>query len=578
MSLDGLVTYALVGELQQLVGGRIHKIHQPSAHDIVMQIRNKGRTVKLLLSANPTYPRIHLTEQSYINPLEAPMFCMLLRKHCENGTLASVEQVGLERIVRLRVAHRDELGDERTKTIVVELTGRHSNIILLDHETGVVLDGIHHVTPAISSHRIVMPGSAYTPPPEQHKADPLSASAGDVAAALEQAGDGDTFAQRLVAAYSGIGPLSAREIVWRAGEGADAAAVAAAFAQTVGELKSGNAQPNIAAPSDGSPGKPQFSVIALTHVAGERTDYPGVSACLEAFYAGKAERDAVKQRAADLLKLLANERAKNETKLLKQQAAIDEAQEADRYRIMGELLTASLHQVAKGDAALETINYYDESQPAVRIQLDPLLSPSENAQRYFKKYAKLKKSVAAIKQQMQAAGEEIDYLDRLLQQLDDASLADIEEIREELIEQGYVRRRGKPPKHNKKNNRPSLVRYTSSEGAAMYVGKNNTQNEYLTCRLAAPNDTWLHTKDIPGSHVVIRGSEFGEATLHEAAMLSAYFSKAKQSSQVPVDYTLVRHVRKPNGAKPGYVIYERQKTLFVTPDEQRIKALPSRID
>ena len=435
MSFDGLVTYALVGELQQLVGGRIHKIHQPSAHDIVMQIRSRGTTVKLLLSANPTYPRIHLTEQSYMNPLEAPMFCMLLRKHCENGIVTAIEQVGLERIVRLRVAHRDELGDERAKTIVVELTGRHSNIILLDHEAGVVLDGIHHVTPAISSHRVVMPGSAYTPPPEQRKADPLAASADDVAAALEQAA-GESFGQRLVDAFSGIGPLSAREIVWRAGNQAAAAAVASAFVRAIGELRAGLAQPNIVAPPAGSPGKAQFSVIALTHVAGERTDYPGVSSCLEAFYADKAERDAVKQRAADLLKLLGNERAKNATKLLKQQAAIDEAQEAGRYRIMGELLTASLHQVTRGDEALETINYYDELQPTVRIQLDPQLSPSENAQRYFKKYAKLKKSVAALEQQMQAAAEEIGYLDTLLQQLEAASLADIEEIREELIEQG----------------------------------------------------------------------------------------------------------------------------------------------
>ncbi|MDF2660608.1 MAG: fibronectin-binding protein, partial [Paenibacillus sp.] len=255
---------------------------------------------------------------------------------------------------------------------------------------------------------------------------------------------------------------------------------------------------------------------------------------------------------------------------------IEDAKEADSFRILGELLTASLHLAQRGDKSIEVINYYDEDQKPLEIELDPQLTPSENAQRYFKKYTKLRNSVSAVQEQIEAADIEITYLDTLLAQLDRATLGDIEGIRDELVEQGYLRDRGgkKGKAKKKKTDKPLLTCYTSGEGIPIYVGKNNIQNEYLTNRLAQPNDTWLHTKDIPGSHVVIRADTFGETTLHEAAMLAAYYSQAKSSSQVPVDFTLIRHVRKPNGSKPGYVIYERQKTLFVTPDDEAVKSMP----
>ena len=252
---------------------------------------------------------------------------------------------------------------------------------------------------------------------------------------------------------------------------------------------------------------------------------------------------------------------------------MNDAKDADQYRILGELLTASLHAVNKGDMELVTVNYYDEQQTSIRILLDPLLTPSDNAQRYFKKYTKMKNSLKIVEEQMEQTRQEIVYLEALLQQLSTASLQDIEEIRDELTEQGYLKDRSKKNRKKKKKDKPSLSCFTSSEGIAIYVGKNNTQNEYLTNRLAGSGDTWLHTKDIPGSHVVIRGESCSDQTLLEAAQLAAYYSQAKASSQVPVDYTLIKHVHKPSGAKPGFVIYVNQKTLYVTPDENKIKQM-----
>lgn len=585
MALDGIVTRAIVHDLQACIGGRINKIHQPAPSDLVFHLRTQAGNRRLLLSANPTYPRVHFTEESFPNPLEAPMFCMLLRKYCEGGTIESVTQVGMERIIHIDVRTRDELGDLSLKRIIVELMGRHSNIILIDPATGIQLDGIHHVTPAISSFRIVMPGFAYTEPPEQHKLDPLAAGRDEVIAAFRQAVAGAKGSAWLVAAFAGLSPLIAGEIYARAGMGDPAVQgsgegperaerIWQAFSGLMDEV-SGHAYAPIT--GEDAKGKSVFSAVRLTLIQGEVRLYPSISVCMEDYYGDKALRDTVKQKTGDLLRFLQNERNKNIKKLSNLEKDLNEAEDAERYRIWGELLLPSLHAIQKGDRSVELVNYYDEEQKTATIPLDPLLTPSENAQRYFKKYNKFKNSLTVIDEQMELARGEIAYLEGLLQQLGDATLNDIDEIREELTQQGYLRDRGKKGKKKKKSDRPTLHVYTSSEGIEIYVGKNNLQNEYVTNRLGKPNDTWLHTKDIPGSHVLIRSESFGEATLNEAAQLAAYYSQAKQSSSVPVDCTLIRHVRKPSGAKPGFVIYDHQRTLFVTPDEQLIKALPSSV-
>ncbi|AZN42085.1 Rqc2 family fibronectin-binding protein [Paenibacillus albus] len=613
MALDGIVTRAITHELKACIGARIYKIHQPGPHDLVLQIRGGGVQGKLLISANPTYPRIHFTEQSFINPLEAPMFCMLLRKHCEGAVIEAVRQVGNERIIHLDVRQRDELGDMSFKRIIIELMGKHSNIILVDAATEMIHDGIHHVTPMISSYRVIMPGTTYIAPPEQGKDDPLAITDETTfTAALKQTADAlinppipdedsihfgsvpkgadpaaITTNQLLVGAFSGLSPLLAKEIMHRttaAGESgpllngvdhidANAAQLWPAFRDMMEQFRSNRYEPQTVAASSNA--KPSFSVTALTHLGGEVTAFETVSQCLEAFYGDKAERDTVKQRANDLIKFLQNERNKNAKKQGKLEETLEEAKEADKFRSLGELLTMNLHTIQRGDDFVETIDYYDEEQPIIKIALDPLLTPSQNAQRYFKKYTKFRNSLTVVAEQMQRTSEETAYLESLLQQLESASISDIDEIREELVEQGYLRSREKRGVKKRKPKQPALLCYTSSEGVPIFVGKNNTQNDFLTNKSSAPNDTWLHTKDIPGSHVVIRGTTFGDETLEEAAMLAAHFSQAKSSSLVPVDYTLIRYVKKPSGAKPGYVIYDNQKTLFITPDEPRIKQLPS---
>lgn len=566
MALDGLVVHAIVHELQSCIGSRIHKIYQPDAHDIVFHMRIQRSNKKLLLSAQPTYPRVHFTDEPFVNPAEAPMFCMLMRKHCENGIIESITQVGMERIIHIDIQHRNELGDTGLKRIIIELMGRHSNIILLDPETKQIFGSVQHVTPAISSHRVVLPGTTYIAPPEQNKHNPLTTSVDDIEAILSQ--HTELEAKHVVASFSGISPLVGAELVYRSE--ATETNIATSFAQMLDNIRLHHYEPTIRH----SQQKSYFSVIELSHIDGEEQRYPSISECLQAFYTDKAERDAIKQRVSDLLRFLQNEKNKNVRKLKKLNNTLRKAQHADRFKTWGELLTASLHEVKQGDDEIQVVDYYDPELSTVTISLDPQLSPAQNAQRYFTKYRKAKNSLTIVQQQIEQTENEIQYIDSLLQQLDNASLSDIDEIREELIEQRYIRARAtKKTRKAHKQKKPQLHCFQSSEGIPIYVGKNNTQNDYLTSRLAHSTDTWLHTKDIPGSHVVIRSQSFDETTLQEAAMLAAYYSQARQSSQVPVDYTLIRHVRKPNGAKPGYVIYDNQKTLFITPDEKHIKQL-----
>jgi len=591
MALDGIVTHSIVHELQICVGGRINKIHQPTDNDIIIQLRSRGGNRRLLLSANPTYPRVQMTEQSFPNPLEAPMFCMLLRKYCESGVIEAVTQQEMERIIHIDIRQRDELGDESLKRIIIELMGRHSNIILLDPASGTQLDGIHHVTPAISSYRIVMPGFAYSEPPQQNKLHPLEIVKEQFMDAYQQAEIGTSDKSWLVSTFSGLSPLIAEEICLRASKAEeDSAGVAAdnnashemtmgkatalwsSFADLMAQIREHRYEP---VTGENAKGKSVFSAVKLTLIQSDLRTYDSISDCMEEYYGDKALRDTVKQKTSDLLRFLHNELSKNIKKMSKLEEDLAEAGDAEQYRVRGELLFASLHLMHKGDKAVELINYYDENQATETIELDPLLTPSENAQRYFKKYNKYKNSLTVIDEQMKITREEISYMEQLLQQLSHATLDDIDEIREELVQQGYLRDRSKKMKKKKKNDKPTLHVYTSSEGIEIYVGKNNLQNDYVTNRVGNANDTWLHTKDIPGSHVLIRSNSYGEATLNEAAQLSAYYSQAKQSSSVPVDYTLIRHVRKPSGAKPGFVIYDHQKTLFVTPDEHMIKKMPN---
>ncbi|MFB9762241.1 Rqc2 family fibronectin-binding protein [Ectobacillus funiculus] len=566
MSFDGLFTRAITKEVQEsLSSGRISKIYQPSKYEILLHIRARGKNHKLLLSAHPTYARMHITAQSYDSPALPPMFCMLLRKHLEGGIIESIEQQELERIVHITVRSRNEIGDESQKTLIVEIMGRHSNIILIDTATNLILDSVKHLSPAVNRHRTVFPGYEYVAPPAQHKVNPFTIETKEQFL-LQLDFMSGKMDKQLVDRFAGLSPLFAKEIITRAGL-VNEQTLPPVFFDLLHTLKEHRYEPEMITGDN----KEYFYMLPLSHVTGESKRFATLSELLDRFFFGKAERDRVKQQGHDLEKFISNELEKNKKKLGKLQQTLQDAEKAGEYQLHGELLTANMYALQKGMTEIEVMNYYDENGTMVTIALDPLKTPSENAQSYFSKYQKARNSVSIIEEQIMKTEEEIVYFDALLQQMESASQRDIEEIREELAEEGYIRSRTKQKKQ--KPSKPVLDTYVSSDGIEIFVGKNNKQNDYLTNKLARRDEIWLHTKDIPGSHVLIRDVEPSEQTVHEAAILAAYFSKAKRSSSVPVDFTKIRHVKKPSGAKLGFVTYDNQQTLYVTPDEDIVLKL-----
>ncbi|MCM3003833.1 Rqc2 family fibronectin-binding protein [Priestia koreensis] len=566
MSFDGIFTYAITKELQdELVSARISKIYQPFSNELVLQIRGRNGNKRLLLSAHPSYARIHFTNEAYENPSEPPMFCMLLRKHLEGSIIENVYQPGLERMIVIEAKSRNEIGDITHKKLIIEIMGRHSNIILVDKDRQTIIDSIKHISMAVNRHRTILPGQLYVEPPAQEKINPFDATEETILQQLDFYGG--KLHEQIVQRFEGISPLVAKEIVHRAGL-ANRSTLPKTFVDVFNEIKEGRFVPNLTTVD----GKDYFYVLPLSHLDGEAKTYEDISTLLDRFYYGKAERDRVKQQANDLLQFIRSERNKNEKKIKKLERTLKSAEEADQFQLQGELLTAHMHMFKQGDKSVEVVNYYDENGSTITIELDPQKSPSKNAQSYFSKYQKAKNSVDVVKEQIAKAETEISYFDSIMQQMESASHKDISEIREELMEEGYLKnRRGK--QKQKKPQKPTLEQYIASDGTEILVGKNNKQNEYLTNRVAARDDVWFHTKDIPGSHVVIRSTSPSDDTILEAAKLAAYFSKAKLSSSVPVDFTKIRHVKKPSGSKPGFVIYDNQQTVFVTPDEELVLKL-----
>lgn len=556
MAYDGLFTRATVGELQQLVSGRITKIYQPNQLEVVLQIRAAGSNMKLLASIHPSYARMHLTEQSIENPAEPPMFCMLLRKHLEGGYIHAITQDATERVIELLIESKNEIGDTIHRKLVIEIMGRHSNLLLLDAESDKILDSLKHLPPSVNSYRTVLPGQPYIAPPAQNKVDAFTASDAEVASFFSEPRE----AKEIMQHFSGFSPLHANELHYRLAGQFDAN-IFRSFLQEIAAA----AHPTYMEAND----KTYFSPTKLTHLTGEATSYESLGQLLDRVFFARALRDRVKQQAGDLERWLTNELDKLRLKLTKLDQDYARASKLDEFQLYGELLMANLYNFKRGDEFITVENYYNGEQ--VTIPLSVRKTPIENAQGYYTRYTKAKNALIMIVEQKQKTIEEIDYLDMLNQQVQQASPSDIEEIREELAEQGYLKAR--ILKRKKKPTKPTPESFMSSTGIRISVGKNNKQNDYLTFKLARKSETWLHTKDIPGSHVVIHDDNPDEQTLMEAAILSAYYSKARDSSSVPVDYTELRHVKKPSGAKPGFVIYFEQKTLYVTPDEQIVLQL-----
>lgn len=558
MAFDGLFTYAMANELQKLVTGRITKIHQPNALEIVLHIRANGENVRLLSSIHPSYARVHLTEHSIDNPSEPPMFCMLLRKHVEGGFISGIQFEPFERMITLEIESKNEIGDSVTRKLTIEIMGRHSNIILIDSETNKIIDSLKHLPPSINSYRTVLPGQTYIGPPPQDKLNPLEISDADIIQFFSE----ERTPKEVVSAFKGFSPIHATELLHRMKDGN----LVEVFRTFINETLT-SAYPSYCEVES----KSYFSPTKLTHLTGQETTFENLSSLLDRVFYARAERDRVKQQAGDLENWLQNEINKLKLKLKKLQKDLENASKLDKYQLYGELLMANLYQFEKGMKEVTVINYYSETSEQITIPLSERKTPVENAQSYYTKYNKAKNALIMVNEQIEKTKNDIRYFEMLMAQVEQASPADIEEIREELAEQGYLRMRAS--KKKKKPKKPSPEQYVSSTGIQISVGKNNKQNDYLTFKLANRFDIWLHTKDIPGSHVVIHSNEPDETTLFEAATLSAYFSKARDSSSVPVDYTEIRHVKKPNGSKPGFVIYFEQKTLFVTPDEDIVLKL-----
>lgn len=585
MALDGITTAAIVHELKtNLIGGRIDKIHQPVSDEIRFTVRGIGVVHKILASANSSTPRIHITQTSKENPMTAPLFCMVLRKHIGGGKIVDICQPEFERIIIIKIESTNEMGDLTTKNLILEIMGKHSNLILTD-ESGRILDSIKRISHEKSSVREVLPGKDYVYPPSQNKKNPLVAIQSDFLFSLHLQ-EGQKLQEFLYKTYTGISPIMAGEICFRAAlepsnsfqqtTTEEGERLFAAFEKVMAEVKQANFTPNIYYHPN-SNRVLDFSVLEMAefHALDHKT-FPSVSSLLEGFYQERDHAYHIRQKAHDMRRLVVSNIERCVKKKEIQLKTRKEVADMEIWRKKGELLTANIYAIPQGVTTYRTIDFYDENMGEIDITLDPTKTPSENAQKYFSRYNKAKRTLAALEVQEKQNNEELLYLESVLNAIESASDdADLSEIRTELAESGFVRRQA-PKKGAPRPKKAKPLHFISSDGYDIFVGKSNLQNDELTLRTADSNDLWLHTKDIPGSHVIIKTNGTGtasDATLEEAANLAAHFSKAKNSSMVPVDYTLRKNVKKPNGAKPGMVIYLTNRTIYVTPDESKVKEM-----
>ncbi|QGP92967.1 putative protein YloA [Neomoorella glycerini] len=587
MAFDGLFLAAIKEELSGLLGSRVDRIFQPEKETIILHLRKGRDTRKLLLCSLADQARVHLTAASFTNPVTPPLFCMVLRKHLEGGTLVAVEQPDLERVLLLYVHTTDELGRPAARRLLIEIMGKHSNIILLNPD-GSIIDAARRYTHAVSRHREVLPGRPYVPPPAKAKADPRGLD-DEAFTRLLWEGPWDTPLERLlVEKLAGLGPETAREVVCRAGLPAGAtlegcgeyemARIYQALREILAATSPAAWQPVVVLGQERRP--LAFAACELSQYQGLPREYFSTpSAACDSYYQARREQQLLEGARRSLEHILERELKRCYKKEGLQAATVAEAADAEKFRLAGELITANIYRLEKGQAALTAPNFYDPAGEPVTIELDPALTPAENAQRYFQRYNKAKNAARLAAEQLEQTRAEIAYLESIAQSLSmAASYDDLAEIRRELRQAGYLpeeKEKEKPGKPGKKGGKKEATQptrpleFTSPDGFKILVGKNNRQNDWLTLKYAAPGDLWLHAKDIPGSHVIIRtgGQEVPAPTLEMAARLAARYSRAGQSSRVPVDYTLVKHVHKPAGARPGMVIYDHQRTVYVTPAE-----------
>lgn len=575
MPLDAICLQGVVGELApQLTGSRIEKIQQPARDQIILLLRGSRR---LFLNAGANQPRIHLTEQLRDNPSQPPMFCMLLRKHLSGGIIESVRQEPLERVVTLTVLSSDEMGERSRFTLVWEGMPRRANLILCDRD-GRIIDCLRRVDLEAEQDRQVLPGLFYRLPTRQDKRSPLSVTEEEFAALLERAAPDAPLDGWLLDTFTAISPLVARELTVRACGSTDAPVSQGSALWEVFSRWQRDVNENAFTPTlikrNGSLADFTYGPVTQYGTYAETEIYDSFSHLLDDFYEKREQAERVKQKGRDLLKTATTARDRVRRKLAAQEKELAACQDRDHLRICGELITANLYRMERGQSRLTAQNYYDENCADMDIPLDVRLSPQENAARYFKQYAKAKTAEKYLTAQLQRGREELQYLESVLQELAQAeSEQDFNDIRTELTDGGYLRGRGKKQPGFQRASKPREFR--SSAGLRILVGRNNRQNDRLTTKDADKRDIWLHTQKIHGSHVILctDGTEPDEQSLMEAASLAAYFSQAQGSTKVPVDYTPVKFVKKPAGAKPGMVVYTTYQTMLADPDEELVKRL-----
>ncbi|MCT1227366.1 fibronectin/fibrinogen-binding protein [Lactococcus lactis] len=535
MSFDGIFLHHMTAELQPLIGGRIQKINQPFDQELVLTVRSAGKSHKLLLSAHPVFGRVQLTKTDFQNPQNPNNFVMILRKYLAGAFIEQIEQVGNDRQIIFHISTKDEIGDSLKIALITEIMGKHSNIILLEKTSQKIIESIKHIGFSQNQYRTILPGSTYIAPPINTAIDPFKATDEEIFEALQT--------EQLQQKLQGIGRDSKNALT----------------GLSVKEFKEKllTVTPSIY-PND------TFSSIKL---ADEFVSFDSLSGMLDTYYADKAERDRVKQVAASVIKKIQNELKKNRDKLKKQERELLATDNAEIFRQKGELLNTFLNQVPNDKTSVTLENYY--TNEPIEIALNPALSPVQNAQRYFHRYQKLKQAVKFLGEQIAKTKETIHYLASVESNLENADVAEIADIREELIQTGYIKQKYR----NKKQKMLPPEKYQAEDGTIILVGKNNLQNEQVSFKLSRRGDLWFHVKDIPGSHVLITGNANpSDETITFAGELAAYFSKARYSNLVQVDVLDVKKLHKPIGTAPGFVTYDREKTIRVTPDESVIKS------
>ena len=568
MPMDGFTLHFLARELREaLVGARVDRAVQPERDEVLLTMRNHNENFNVLFSASAGCARAHITRVKKNNPLEPPMLCMLLRKHLSGARVTDVRQIDCDRILEIAFEHFDELGERTTKTLVCEFMGKHSNLIFLTAD-GKIIDSARHVTEQISSVRQVLPGLYYQRPPAHGKLPFLALEPAALAARLAEAPK--PLHKALSECVGGLSTQTAREIAYRtlgdenASTGSLAPeAVAEAVVRVIQEMLGEFSPALLYAPGEDAP----IDTVPIPFKSRAHLDcrpMPSLSAALDEFYRARDLAERMQQKSAALHRVLKNNLERSEKKLAIQEEALLNCERAEDYRIKGELLMANLHLVSKGAKRVSVPNYYDEALTPMEIELDERISPAQNAQRYFKRYQKARSARKFALEQKAIAQEEIRYLASQLLALETCTEeAELAEIREELEKLGYVR-----ANHNRRQMKklpPSTpLRFTAPSGAEIFVGKNNRQNDELTFS-AKPGYVWLHAKDMPGSHVIIARENPDEATIRFAASLAARYSSGRESGRVPIDYALKKYVKKPSGAKPGFVTYTNQKTLYAEP-------------